>query len=46
MVTVFYFAFMCLFALIGVHVIGGLDGVCMYRYMENETSGNIEYALY
>lgn len=43
MVTVFYSASMCLFALIGVHVIGGLDNVCMYRHMErNATTGDIE----
>ena len=43
MVTVFYFVFVCLFALIGVHLIGGLDNVCMYRYREiNQATGDIE----
>ena len=43
MVTVFYFVSVCLFALIGVHLIGGLDNVCMYRYREiNEITGDIE----
>ena len=36
MVTMFYFVFVFLFALIGVHTIGGLDYVCLY----NKTLGD------
>ena len=31
MVTVFYFIFVFIFALLGVHIIGRLDRICVYN---------------
>ena len=41
MVTVFYFIFVFIFALIGIHVIGGLDYVCVYKTLQKD--GNYRY---
>ena len=34
MVTGFYFIFVFIFALMGVHIIGGLEYVCTYRTVD------------
>ena len=39
MVSIFYFIFVFLFALVGVHWIGGLNNVCLYNV--EEPGGNV-----
>ena len=41
MVTMFYFIFVCLFAIMGVHFIGGLEQVCMYKNTYLDETGDI-----
>ena len=41
MVTGFYFIFVFIFALMGIHIIGGLDYFCTYRTIDEE--GNVRY---
>ena len=41
-VTIFYIAFVFLFALIGVHIIGGLDHICVY---DNKYTINIYHLV-
>ncbi len=41
MVTGFYFIFVFIFALMGIHIIGGLDYFCTYRTVDE--NGNFRY---
>ena len=36
MVTIFYFIFVSVLALMGVHLIGGLNHACVYRTLEDD----------
>ena len=44
MVTVFYFIFVFLFALMGVHIIGGLNYACVHKMLQED--GSYMYAKY
>ena len=44
MVTGFYFIFVFIFALTGIHIIGGLDHFCTYRTVDED--GNFRYTYW